>query len=164
MWSILAFAKLGDGEKVHDPFAMLNPISHALDGAAADRYKVEPYVVAADVYSAAPHIGRGGWTWYTGSAAWMYRAGLEGILGIALECANLRVAPVIPPSWPGFEATLTVEGTVCHIGVGRHVAEDDGAPRHMLDGRWLDPVTECVRIPLDGRAHELTIILAKGEA
>nr|WP_315855244.1 hypothetical protein [Chenggangzhangella methanolivorans] len=164
MWSILAFARLGDGKKAHDLFAMLNPINHALDGAAAERYKVEPYVVAADVYSVSPHVGRGGWTWYTGSAAWMYRAGLEGILGVTREGAQLRVAPVIPPSWPGFEATLTVEDTVCRIRVGRRAAGDDDAPRHTLDGSPLDPTAEGARIPLDARAHELTITLARGEA
>ncbi|MFD1702614.1 GH36-type glycosyl hydrolase domain-containing protein [Methylopila henanensis] len=160
MWSILAFAKLGDGARAHDLFDLLNPINHALDGAAAERYKVEPYVVAADVYSAPPHVGRGGWTWYTGSAAWMHRAGLEGILGVTREGAHLRVAPVIPPSWPGFEATLTVEGTVCRIRVERRLADDDEAPRSTLDGRPLDPAAEGARIPLDAREHELTITLA----
>src|SRR5690606_12264034 len=85
MWAILAFAELGDGDRAASLFSLLNPINHARTAAAVERYKVEPYVVAADVYSVAPHTGRGGWTWYTGSAAWMYRAGIEGILGLRRE-------------------------------------------------------------------------------
>ena len=164
MWSILAFARLSNGEKAHDLFAMLNPINHALDGAASDRYKVEPYVVAADVYSVAPHVGRGGWTWYTGSAAWMYRAGLEGVLGVTREGAHLRIAPVIPPSWPGFEATLNVEGTVCRIVVDRGAVDNGAAARHTLDGVLLDPTAEGVRVPLDALTHEVTLTLPACDA
>ncbi len=85
VWSLIAFAMRGDGDKAAEIFSMLNPINRALTPEAALRYKVEPYVVAADVYSEPPHVGRGGWTWYTGSAAWMYRAGLEWILGCRLR-------------------------------------------------------------------------------
>ena len=108
MWAILAFAKMGEAEKAADLFALLNPINHASDAEALRRYKVEPYVVAADIYSVAPHEGRGGWTWYTGAAGWMYRAGVEGILGIRREGEFLIIAPRIPQAWPGFSATIRI--------------------------------------------------------
>jgi cyclic beta-1,2-glucan synthetase len=82
MWFMLAYAEQGDGKKAVDLFAMLNPINHANSLEKVNRYKVEPYAVAADIYSVAPYVGRGGWTWYTGAAGWMYQAGVEGILGI----------------------------------------------------------------------------------
>ena len=92
LWSVMAFATLGEGDKAAALFSLLNPINHARTRADVHRYKVEPYVVAADVYAAAPHVGRGGWTWYTGSAGWMQRAGVESILGLRLRgrCAASR--------------------------------------------------------------------------
>ena len=89
IWSVIAFAMLGDGDKAGELFSLLNPINHASTRAGIHRYKVEPYVACADVYSEPPHVGRGGWTWYTGSAGWMYRAGLEWILGFRLRGAKL---------------------------------------------------------------------------
>src|SRR5690606_4900718 len=117
MWVVLAFAKLGEGDKAGELFALLNPINHSRTPEEAERYKVEPYVVAADVYSVAPHAGRGGWTWYTGSAGWMYRAGIEGLLGIRREGATLVIDPCIPADWPGFEATVRIASTRCDIVV-----------------------------------------------
>ncbi|RXF69276.1 GH36-type glycosyl hydrolase domain-containing protein, partial [Hansschlegelia zhihuaiae] len=161
MWTILAFAELGEGAKAHELFAMLNPIGHASDPAAVDRYKVEPYVVAADVYSVTPHAGRGGWTWYTGSAAWMYRAGIEGILGLAREGNAMRIAPCIPDVWPGFEATVAVDGTSCKVFVVRTTEAD---ARATLDGQRLDLVAGGIRIPLDGRLHEARLFLPSARA
>jgi cyclic beta-1,2-glucan synthetase len=160
MWTILAFARLGDGAKAHELFAMLNPINHARDADEVERYKVEPYVVAADVYSVAPHEGRGGWTWYTGSAAWMYRAGIEGLLGLVRQGAVLRIAPCIPDSWSGFEATVTFEGTSCRIAVARTAAT---APECALDGRPLAAVTGGFSVPLDGREHDVRLLLPYGQ-
>lgn len=97
MWAIMAFAKLGEGDKAGSLFSLLNPINHARTPAEIGRYKVEPYVVAADVYSVTPHVGRG-WTWYTGAAGWMYRAGIEGILGIRCEGRFLVINPSFAPS------------------------------------------------------------------
>ena len=97
LWTVLAFARLGDGDRAAELFALLNPINHATRRAdASQRYRVEPYVVAADVYSQPPHTGRGGWTWYTGSAGWMYRVGVEAILGLSLDRGALRIDPCIP--------------------------------------------------------------------
>ena len=100
VWAMIAFAALGDGDKAGELFAILNPINHASTRAGLYRYKVEPYVMAGDVYSEPPHAGRGGWTWYTGSAGWMYRAGVEWILGFRLRGAVLHVDPCIPRAWP----------------------------------------------------------------
>jgi cyclic beta-1,2-glucan synthetase len=156
MWAILAFAKLGQGDKAHALFSLLNPINHALTSVDADRYKVEPYVVAADVYSVAPHIGRGGWTWYTGSAAWMYRAGIEGILGIRREGDFVTVEPRIPAAWPSFEATIKLDSTRFDISVVSRSVEHVGA---KLDGVAIDCERGKVRVLLDGRAHHLSIEL-----
>ena len=155
MWAVLAWARLGEGGKAAGLFALLNPVNHARTAAAAERYKVEPYVVAADVYSVPPHAGRGGWTWYTGSAGWMYRAGVEGILGIRREGGSIVVEPCIPAAWPGFEATVTVDGTTCRIGVTR----EPGGPGAVLDGMPL-PAGDAARVALDGAAHDLLIRLA----
>ncbi|MFC3058731.1 GH36-type glycosyl hydrolase domain-containing protein [Paenirhodobacter populi] len=157
MWAILARTRMGDGDGAARLFAMLNPINHALTPAAVRRYKVEPFVVAADVYSVAPHAGRGGWTWYTGSAAWMYRAGVEGILGLRREGGHLRVDPCLPGGWPGFSARLRVEGTRIDIRVTQ-VAE---GPRILLDG--AERGGEDARVPLDGGAHVLRLRLPPGK-
>src|SRR4029077_14661755 len=103
VWTVIAQAMLGAGAQATKLFSLLNPISHTCTRADVQRYKVEPYVVAADVYSVAPHVGRGGWTWYTGSASWMYRAGLEWILGFRVRAGKLLLTPNIPADWPSFE-------------------------------------------------------------
>jgi cyclic beta-1,2-glucan synthetase len=158
MWAVLAFAQLGEGDRAADLFALLNPINHARTPEDIERYKVEPYVVAADVYSVAPHIGRGGWTWYTGSAAWMYRAGVEGMLGIRREGAFLSVDPCIPAAWPGFEATVTIGSGRCDIRVENPSQRCRGIARAILDGAPVRCIAGPVRVPLDGAAHTLVII------
>ena len=151
MWAILAFAKLGEGDKAADLFALLNPINHARTPAEVERYKVEPYVVAADVYSVAPHAGRGGWTWYTGSAGWMYRAGVEGILGIRREGAVLVVDPCIPAAWPGFEATVERERhPLRHPGQDFREPRTRRLPMRCSTVRPAPCVAGCARVPLDG--------------
>ena len=157
MWAILAFAKSGAGDKAHDLFSLLNPINHALTSEEMERYKVEPYVVAADVYSVAPHVGRGGWTWYTGSAAWMYRSGVEGILGIRREGAFLIVDPCMPPAWAGFEATVQVGTTHYDIRVVNSSQRGSGAWSAVMDGEPLQCSEAGVRVPLDGRKHKLAL-------
>ncbi|MFL9828683.1 GH36-type glycosyl hydrolase domain-containing protein [Rhodoplanes sp. SY1] len=155
MWAILAFARLGDGDTAADLFAMLNPINHARTPGAVAGYKVEPYVVAGDVYSVAPHVGRGGWSWYTGAAGWMYRAGVEGILGLRREGAELVVEPCLPTRWPGFEARVTVGSTRYEIRVE---AAPPGAPAQAsLDGVVMERRGRPVRVPLDGYPHALRI-------
>jgi cyclic beta-1,2-glucan glucanotransferase len=159
MWAVLAFANLGAGEKAAELFALLNPINHARTPEEIERYKVEPYVVAADVYSIVPHVGRGGWTWYTGSAGWMYRAGVEGILGVRREGAFLVVDPCIPTTWPGFEATVNVESTRCHIRVENPSGRCSGVSKAVLDGTSLTCEARRVRFSLDGAEHSLQIFI-----
>jgi cyclic beta-1,2-glucan synthetase len=160
MWAILAFAGLGDGAKAASLFALLNPVNHALTPAQAERYKVEPYVVAADVYSVAPHVGRGGWTWYTGAAGWMYRAGIEGILGIRREGKYLVIDPCIPPDWPGFQATVKVDDTHYDICVDAPTQRGRATSLAVLDGRALPAHTGALRIALDGAKHSLRLEIA----
>ena len=103
VWAVAAFAALGEGDKAGELFSILNSINRASTRAGVYRYKVEPYVVAADVYAEPPHVGRGGWTWYTGSAGWMYRAGVEWLLGFRFRGATLHLDPCIPRAWRRFE-------------------------------------------------------------
>jgi len=161
MWAIFAFAELGAGDKAHDLFALLNPINHAQTSEDVERYKVEPYVVAADVYSVAPHVGRGGWTWYTGSAAWMYRAGIEGILGIRRDGEFLVIEPRIPAAWPGFEVIVIVESTRYEIRFSTRFIGDHSVPNVILDGT-IGPLDQLpLRVALDGKTHKLEIYTAK---
>jgi len=159
MWAILAFAKLGQGDKAYDLFSLVNPINHAGTQEAVARYKVEPYVVAADIYSVAPHIGRGGWTWYTGSAGWMYRAGIEGILGLRREGDMLVVSPCLPANWPELAATLNVAGTQYEITVHNRAINPEVSHSAMLDGFALTSEGGQLRVPLDGGTHTLAIQL-----
>ncbi|MCC2689961.1 MAG: protein ndvB, partial [Rhizobiaceae bacterium] len=119
IWFVIALAEMGRGDEAYRAFSMLNPINHALDEDAAERYRTEPYVVAADIYSAPDKAGRGGWTWYTGSAGWLYRAAVESILGIRREGDRLIVTPTMPDHWDGYSATLRLSGTCFRIRVAR---------------------------------------------
>lgn len=148
MWVILARARLRDGDGAASLFAMLNPINHAKTMDMAQGYKVEPYVVAADVYSVAPHRGRGGWTWYTGSAAWMYRAAVEGILGLRREGGYLMINPCLPASWPGFTVRIAVAGTVIDVTVANAA---DGAAEGLISA------PQAAAVPLDGGTHTLRL-------
>ncbi|MGC4024828.1 MAG: glucoamylase family protein [Mesorhizobium sp.] len=118
-WVVCALAELGQADDAYRCFSMLNPVNHALTAEDAERYRVEPYVVAADVYSEGDRAGRGGWTWYTGSAGWLYRAAVEYILGIRRTGEGLTINPVIPSSWSGFAATVRVDGSEYRISVER---------------------------------------------
>ena len=133
IWTAMAFAALGDGARAWELTAMINPINHARTREGAAAYKVEPYVVAADVYALAPHTGRGGWTWYTGSAGWMYRLVLESVLGLKLEADRLRLAPCLPPEWSEFALHYRYRETYYHIAVRRSDEELD-AVSVIVDG------------------------------
>ena len=125
IWSIFAHAALGQAVRALELFSLLNPINHSKTEAGARTYRVEPYVIAADVYSMPPHVGRGGWTWYTGSAGWMYRAGLEAILGITREGSMLRIKPCVPDHWDEFEIAMQIASTRYEIKLTRHVGDTD---------------------------------------
>jgi cyclic beta-1,2-glucan synthetase len=159
LWTVIAYAILGDGDRAGELFALLNPINHASTRAGLHKYKVEPYVAAGDIYAVWPHTGRGGWTWYTGSASWMYRAGLEFILGFRLEGDRLHIEPCIPRSWPEYEIHYRYHSARYHIkvenpqGVGRGVAivELDGKQQATTDILLLD----------DGANHTVRIVLGE---
>ena len=158
-WSVIAFATLGDGDKAADLFSLINPINHSSTRASVQRYKVEPYVVAADVYSEAPHVGRGGWTWYTGSAGWMYRAGIESILGLRLRGSFLLLTPCIPKHWPHFEVVFRYGSTRYEIVVENPHGVCRGITHVELDGQ---PLSEGpIRVPLrdDGTTHRIRAVL-----
>jgi cyclic beta-1,2-glucan synthetase len=130
VWFVIALAEMGRAEEAWQAFSLINPVNHALDEASAERYRVEPYVVAADIY-AADKAGRGGWTWYTGSAGWLYRAASEAILGIHRKGDRLFVTPCLPPHWPGYEAELRLGEALYRIKVTRSAAAQtsfDGKP------------------------------------
>ena len=162
MWAVLAQARLGHGEAAHELFAMLNPINHALTAEDADRYKVEPYVVAADVYSTPPHEGRGGWTWYTGSAGWMYRAGIEGILGITRNSDRLCINPCLPSGWREIRVTITLgEARYC-VSMTNEAGPSCGILSASLDGSDLQVRPTGVEVPLQGGDHSLVVRLSAG--
>jgi cyclic beta-1,2-glucan synthetase len=159
IWALLAFAALGDGDKAAGLLSLLNPVNHARTEDDVQRYKVEPYVVAADVYSMPPHVGRGGWTWYTGSAAWMYRAGLEGILGFRVQGASLLLDPCVPRAWLRFEIVFRYHSSRYEITVENPEAVSRGIARAEADGTLL--VGTPLRIPLldDGAVHKVRVVL-----
>ncbi len=132
---------------------------------AVQRYKVEPYVACADVYSVAPHVGRGGWTWYTGSGGWLYRAGLEAILGFKVQGDMLVIDPCLPPSWPGYEVVFRRRGahnaiTRYEIAVENPHQSSRGVAFAELDGVRM--AKGAARIPLvdDGSVHRVRVVLA----
>jgi len=137
LWSVIAFAELGEGDKATELFSILNPINQTSTRAGIYRYKVEPYVAVADVYAEPPHLGRGGWTWYTGSAGWMYRAGIEWILGFRLRGEMLHLNPCIPRDWPGFRISFTYHSSRYDIDVGNPSGVMRGIQRVEMDGREL---------------------------
>jgi cellobiose phosphorylase len=151
IWTAMAFALMGDNERAWELFALLNPIHHGGTPQQIATYKVEPYVVAADVYAVAPHTGRGGWTWYTGSAGWMYRLLIETLLGVNLEGDQLRLTPRLPKSWTTCKIHYRYRQTVYHIAVTRLVADGADANQLFLDAKELAGPT----IPLvdDRREH-----------
>ncbi len=159
IWSVLALAMLGDGDKAGELFSILNPINHANTRVGIHRYKVEPYVACADVYSRPPHVGRGGWTWYTGSAGWMYRAGLEWILGFRLRGEALLFDPCIPGSWRGYEVTFRYHSARYDISVENPRGVSRGVTCVELDGATLPESAPQIPLTDDGVTHRVRVVL-----
>ena len=155
LWAVLATALSGDGDRAFELYQMINPLTHARTPEEIGTYKVEPYVVAADVYTAEGHLGRGGWTWYTGSASWMYRVGLEAILGFRKVGSTLRIEPRVPRAWKEYEMDYRFGSATYAIRVMDPSARVHGEPRVTLDGRDLPDAG----IPLvdDGVRHEVVV-------
>jgi cyclic beta-1,2-glucan synthetase len=158
IWSVVAFAALGDGDKAGELFSLLNPITHANTRAGASRYKVEPYVVAADIYAERPHVGRGGWTWYTGSAGWMYRAGVEWMLGFRLRRSELHFDPCIPLGWRSFKITFRYHSSRYEIVVENPNQVARGVTSIQLDGESVAG-TRHIQLADDGATHHVRIVL-----
>nr|MBA3486586.1 cyclic beta 1-2 glucan synthetase [Lysobacter sp.] len=157
IWATMAFAALGDSERAWELLRIINPVHHGDSAQAVSTYKVEPYVVAADVYAVEPHVGRGGWTWYTGSAGWMYRLIVESLLGLQREGNTLRLAPCIPADWPGYEMSYRFGESIYRIEVFQL---EPGAPSRLtIDGREQSQMT----IPMmkDGTAHVVQAWIAR---
>ncbi|UGQ49328.1 cyclic beta 1-2 glucan synthetase [Massilia endophytica] len=149
IWTVMAFAKMGDTERAWELMRMINPVSHGSSAEAAALYKVEPYVVTADVYAVSPHIGRGGWSWYTGSSGWMYRLILESLLGLTRKANTLALAPRIPEGWPGFTLSYRFGRSRYTIRVTR------GEPCLLVDGTARD----IIELTDDGADHTVELTM-----
>ena len=146
VWAAMAFARMGDNQRAWDLTRIINPVNHGSSAEAIGIYKVEPYVIAADVYSVPPHTGRGGWTWYTGSAAWMYRLVVESLMGISLEGNRLRVAPCLPAEWEGVRIAYRYRETMYHIAIEQSA-----------------PGTRGMRMSVDGVEQQESVILLSND-
>ena len=156
LWAALATARLGKGDQAMQLYQLINPVTHGMTPEDVATYKVEPYVVAADVYTAEGHLGRGGWTWYTGSASWLYRVGLEGILGFTKRENRLTVDPCIPRAWDGFRIEYRHEGSVYRIDVRNPSKVERGVESITLDGRITDG---WISLAGDGEDHEVIVTM-----
>ena len=158
-WVVMAMAKRGSGDEAVELFHMLNPVNHARSAADVERYKAEPYVLAGDVYAHPEHAGRAGWTWYTGSAGWLYRAGLESILGLERRGRTFALDPCIPASWPGFEVRWRHGTSVYEIRVENPRRRCRGLAEAQLDGVPVDP--RAIPLVDDGNVHEILAVLGE---
>jgi cyclic beta-1,2-glucan synthetase len=158
IWSAMAFAALGDSTRAWELLSMINPVNHARSPEGIATYKVEPYVVAADVYALSPHTGRGGWTWYTGSAGWMYRLIVESLLGLMLEKDKLRFAPCIPSDWKSFKVHYRYSETVYHIAVLQTHTEN-GEMRVTVDG--VAQHDKAITLVNDRQEHSVEVVINK---
>ena len=163
IWSIIAWCILGNGDKAFELFRLINPIPHTHTAVEVRQYAGELYVMAADVYTAAPHAGRAGWTWYTGAAGWMYQAGIEWILGLRRRGNLLCLRPCLPSDWPGFSA-------VYHFGSTRYLltvtnTQGEEATRLEFDGVEIAPADggpenyPCIVLQDDGQEHHVNLII-----
>ncbi|MCR4308755.1 MAG: cyclic beta 1-2 glucan synthetase [Deltaproteobacteria bacterium] len=159
IWAAMAFAALGDSRRAWELLGMINPVTHSKSPEGIAIYKVEPYVVAADVYALPPHTGRGGWTWYTGSAGWMYRLIVESLLGLTLEVDKLRVAPCLPADWKGFKVYYRYRETVYEIDV-RQQPGGEGRTIVTVDG--IEQQDEAIPLVDDRRNHTVEVVIHNG--
>ncbi|MEE8429513.1 MAG: cyclic beta 1-2 glucan synthetase, partial [Gammaproteobacteria bacterium] len=157
IWTTMAFAMLGDKERAWELFAMLNPIHHSSTPEAVERYKVEPYVMCADIYGTSPHTGRGGWTWYTGAAGWMYRLTVETLLGLQLEVDKLRLAPCIPDHWESYKIHYRYRETFYHILIKRVGEKPARVIRMNVDG--IEQQEDVISLADDRQDHHVEVDL-----
>jgi cyclic beta-1,2-glucan synthetase len=157
LWVVIAMARLGSGDEAVELFHMLNPINHTRTTADVEHYRAEPYVVAGDVYAHPAHAGRGGWTWYTGSAAWMYRAGLESILGLRRRGSTFEMDPCIPSSWPDYSIVWSFGQTRYEIEVSNPERQCRGITEAELDGAPVD--SRAIPLIDDGGTHRVRLVV-----
>ena len=157
IWTAMAFAALGDRPRAWELLAMINPINHGNTAEAIEKYKVEPYVMAADVYAVSPHTGRGGWTWYTGSAAWMYRLIMESLLGLKLEIDLLSFEPCLPAHWDGFTVHYRFRETIYHIKAIQKKADEQEKTTVKVDG--VAQQGKKIRLVDDGKEHVVEVMV-----
>jgi cyclic beta-1,2-glucan synthetase len=162
VWTVIALAQLGLGDEAMELFHMVNPINHMRTPAGLEQYRAEPYVVAADVYAQSMHLGRGGWTWYTGSAGWMYQAAVEGLLGLRRNGATFSIAPSIPAMWPKFSIGWIVGRTSYHISVVNPGHRCRGVRSAEIDGAAIDP--DAIPLLDDGQTHNVVVELGEPAA
>jgi cyclic beta-1,2-glucan synthetase len=159
---VMAMARLGYGDEAVELFHMLNPANHTRTLADVERYKAEPYVLAGDVFAHPAHAGRAGWTWYTGSAGWMYRAGLESILGLHRHGATFEIDPNIPAAWPSYRIDWRFGATRYSITVSNPNRRSRGVGQATLDGSCVDH--RAIPLSDDGGRHELAVVLGERPA
>jgi cyclic beta-1,2-glucan synthetase len=157
IWAVIALARLGMGDEAMELFHMINPINHMRTAEGTERYRAEPYAVAADVYAHPMHVGRGGWTWYTGSAGWMYQAAVQALLGLRRNGATLSVDPCIPGVWPRYSLDWTIGRTRYRFTVSNPERLSRGVGTAELDGVAVD--ARAIPLDDDGGEHEVTIVL-----
>ena len=160
-WTVLAAALLGQGNLAVKLFDLLNPIRRTTSPVDVAKYRVEPYVLAGDVYSHPPHVGRGGWTWYTGSAGWLYRIGLESILGISKHGSTLHINPCIAANWPQFEVSYRHGASTYHIAIDNRTGVERGVRAVTVDGQAVTE-TEILLVD-DGKRHEVKVEMGAAE-
>jgi cyclic beta-1,2-glucan synthetase len=157
LWAVIALARLGMGDEAMELFHMLNPINHMRTPEGAERYRGEPYAVAADVYAHPMHVGRGGWTWYTGSAGWMYQAAVQSLLGLRRQGATMSLNPCIPAIWPGFRLEWRIGRTHYRFTVVNPDHRSQGVASAEVDGIAVD--ARAIPLQDDGGEHEVRIVL-----
>lgn len=155
MWAIIAFTKLGFGDKALEYYRMINPIEHSRTKETALKYKVEPYSIAADVYGAESLAGRGGWTWYTGSSSWFYKAGIENILGLKIKNNTLKMEPCIPKDWKEYKIKYRYKNSIYNISVKNPNGKNTGVERFYQNGKEIEE--KQVKLNGEGGIFEIEI-------
>ena len=155
MWAIIAFTKLGFGDKALEYYRMINPIEHSRTKETALKYKVEPYSIAADVYGAESLAGRGGWTWYTGSSSWFYKAGIENILGLKIKNNTLKMEPCIPKDWKEYKIKYRYKNSIYNISVKNPSGKNTGVERFYQNGKEIEE--KQVKLNGEGGIFEIEI-------
>jgi cellobiose phosphorylase len=160
VWAAMAYARLGDSRRAWELLTLINPVNHALSAEQVAVYKAEPYVVAADVYAVAPHVGRGGWSWYTGSAGWLYRLIIESLLGLQREGDRLRITPCLPQDWTTYTMNYRFGRSHYRIVVTQTLSNDSAAQTHVTHNGVEQQDGEIALID-DGLRHEVTVAIRR---